>query len=59
MHNPELTSRGNYMPISFVPHQNTFYYALPYNDVEQGHSTRRRKCHLLGSSRPMRSRVAL
>ena len=36
MHNPELTSRGNYIPISFLPHQNTFYYALPYNDVEQG-----------------------
>ena len=36
VHNPELTSRGNYIPISFLPHQNTFYYALPYNDVEQG-----------------------
>jgi TonB family protein len=34
---PERTARGNYIPISFVPHQNTFYYALPYNDVEQGH----------------------
>ena len=34
--NPEPTTRGNYMPISFVPHQNTFYCALPYNDVEQG-----------------------
>ena len=33
---PELTARGNYMPISFVPHQNTFYCALPYDDVEQG-----------------------
>ena len=27
---------GNYMPISFVPHQNTFYCTLPYDDVEQG-----------------------
>jgi len=33
---PEPTASGNNISISFVPHQNTFYYALPYNDVEQG-----------------------
>jgi TonB family protein len=27
-----------YMPISFVPHQNAFYCALPQNDVEHGQS---------------------
>jgi TonB family protein len=29
------TARSNYMLISFVPHQNTFYCALPHNDVEE------------------------
>ena len=32
------TARSNYMLISFVPHQNTFYCALPHNDVEHGQS---------------------
>jgi len=34
----EPTVWSNYMPISFVPHQNTFYCALPHNDVEHGQS---------------------
>jgi TonB family protein len=29
---------SNYMLISFVPHQNAFYCALPHNDVEHGQS---------------------
>jgi TonB family protein len=33
---PEPLARHDYIPISFVPHQNPFYCALPYNDVEQG-----------------------
>jgi TonB family protein len=33
---PEPAARHDYIPISFVPHQNPFYCALPYNDVEQG-----------------------
>jgi TonB family protein len=33
---PELAARHDYIPISFVPRQNPFYCALPYNDVEQG-----------------------
>jgi TonB family protein len=33
---PEPAARHNYIPISFVPRQNPFYCALPYNDVEQG-----------------------
>src|SRR5262249_32052120 len=32
------TVRSNSMPISFVSHQNTFYCALPHNDVEHGQS---------------------
>jgi TonB family protein len=34
--NPEPAARHDYIPISFVPGQNPFYCALPYNDVEQG-----------------------
>jgi hypothetical protein len=34
--NPEKSSRRNYIPVSFVPRQNPFYCALPYNDVTHG-----------------------
>ena len=34
--NPEPAARHDYVPISFVPGQNPFYCALPYNDVDQG-----------------------
>ena len=34
--NPDRAARHDYIPISFVPRQNPFYCALPYNDVEQG-----------------------
>jgi hypothetical protein len=34
--NPEKSDRRNYIPVSFVPHQNPFYFALPYNDVTHG-----------------------
>jgi hypothetical protein len=34
--NPETSSRRNYIPVSFVPKQNPFYCALPYNDVTHG-----------------------
>jgi hypothetical protein len=33
---PERSERRNYIPVSFVPHQNPFYCALPYNDVSHG-----------------------
>jgi len=33
---PEPSSRRNYIPIAFVPRQNPFYCALPYNDVTRG-----------------------
>jgi hypothetical protein len=36
--NPDPGSRRNFIPINFVPRQNPFYFALPYNDVEGGHS---------------------
>jgi hypothetical protein len=36
--NPDPGSRRNFIPISFVPRQNPFYVALPYNDVEGGHT---------------------
>jgi TonB family protein len=32
----EPAALQNYIPISFVPRQNPFYCALPYNDVEPG-----------------------
>jgi hypothetical protein len=33
---PEKSERRNYIPVSFVPRQNPFYFALPYNDVTHG-----------------------
>jgi TonB family protein len=33
---PEPSARHDYIPIAFVPRQNPFYCALPYNDVEHG-----------------------
>ena len=33
---PDKSERRNYIPVSFVPHQNPFYFALPYNDVTHG-----------------------
>ncbi|MDB6173005.1 MAG: hypothetical protein JWL59_2316 [Chthoniobacteraceae bacterium] len=33
---PDKGNRANYMPASFVPQQNPFYVALPYNDLERG-----------------------
>ena len=35
--NPDASGRRNYIPVSFIPRQNPFYCALPYNDVT--HST--------------------
>lgn len=34
--NPDSTQRRNYIPKGFVPRQNPFYVALPYNDVTRG-----------------------
>ncbi len=33
---PDVTQRRNFAPVAFVPHQNPFYVALPYNDVTRG-----------------------
>jgi len=33
---PDTGARRNYIPIAFIPKQNPFYYALPYNDVTHG-----------------------
>jgi hypothetical protein len=33
---PDTSSRKNYIPVAFVPKQNPFYCALPYNDVTHG-----------------------
>jgi hypothetical protein len=33
---PDSSSRRNYIPVAFIPRQNPFYYALPYNDVTHG-----------------------
>jgi hypothetical protein len=37
---PSLQSRRNFIPIDFLPHQNPFYVALPYNDVDDQHHTK-------------------
>ncbi|MBV8585142.1 MAG: hypothetical protein JO308_02555 [Verrucomicrobia bacterium] len=34
--NPDPAGRRNLIPATFVPRQNPFYYALPYNDVDGG-----------------------
>jgi hypothetical protein len=34
--NPEPTARRNFVPKGFIPRQNPFYVALPYNDVTRG-----------------------
>lgn len=34
--NPDPSRRHDYIPISFVPRQNPFYIALPFNDVSHG-----------------------
>ncbi len=33
---PDPSNRRNYAPVSFVPRENPFYVALPYNDVTHG-----------------------
>jgi hypothetical protein len=33
---PDIAARRDYIPVSFVPRQNPFYCALPYNDVTHG-----------------------
>lgn len=36
--NPDPAARNrNFIPVNFVPKQNPFYVALPYNDVTKGH----------------------
>ena len=34
--NPDPSQRRNYIPARFIPRQNPFYVALPYNDVTRG-----------------------
>lgn len=34
--NPDPAARRNFIPTKFVPRQNPFYVALPYNDVTRG-----------------------
>ena len=33
---PDKSDRRNYIPVAFIPKQNPFYFALPYNDVTHG-----------------------
>jgi hypothetical protein len=35
---PNSKSRKDFIPVSFRPRQNPFYVALPYNDIEVGHT---------------------
>jgi hypothetical protein len=37
---PEPAARRHYIPVRFVPRQNPFYVALPYNDVVGPHTKR-------------------
>lgn len=34
--NPDRKKRADFIPVNFVPQQNPFYVALPYNDVTRG-----------------------
>jgi hypothetical protein len=34
--NPDSSGRRDYIPVRFIPRQNPFYCALPYNDVTHG-----------------------
>ena len=34
--NPDPAARKNFIPVGFIPQQNPFYVALPYNDVTHG-----------------------
>lgn len=34
--NPDRKARRGFIPAAFIPKQNPFYYALPYNDVTRG-----------------------
>ena len=34
--NPDPSARRGYIPAAFIPRQNPFYVALPYNDVTRG-----------------------
>jgi len=36
--NPNPGARVNFIPLTFLPRQNPFYVALPYNDVESHHT---------------------
>ena len=40
---PNSKSRKDFFPMNFLPRQNPFYVALPYNDVEGGHTKREAK----------------
>jgi len=35
---PNVEDRTNFVPSGFVPHQNPFYVALPYNDIDDHHT---------------------
>jgi hypothetical protein len=35
---PNSDERRNFIPTNFIPHQNPFYVALPYNDVDDLHT---------------------
>ena len=35
--NPDPNARRDFMPVNFIPKENPFYVALPYNDVSGGH----------------------
>lgn len=38
--NPNPGARVNFIPLNFLPRQNPFYVALPYNDVDNHHTKR-------------------
>jgi hypothetical protein len=48
---PDSSARRNYIPVAFIPHQNPFYCALPYNDVTHGQFKPEARSSSRGSSR--------
>jgi hypothetical protein len=44
--NPDPAARHNFIPVGFVPRQNPFYCALPYNDITRG-ATKPEACQVI------------
>lgn len=45
--NPDKSQRDGFLPADFVPGQNPFYIALPYNDLQSGGGTKTSARHVI------------